>query len=209
MSGTVSSQPPVRRMSPGLGPLVALALVLLVGLVGVRAWQLASQAPASPSPSAGTAAQAPSASPSESLSPTPAGSASATPSPSSDDAATARAVATRYEMARASGDWQTAWSMLSAYSQRVIGSLATFEELEQAYNASGGTTFKVEDPTRDPALFAPEFLGQAYLDIEANADIDRAWLLFIDHPDVRGASAANVGLLVAPVSDHWYVWIAH
>ncbi|HWP62327.1 MAG TPA: hypothetical protein VNO86_02530 [Candidatus Binatia bacterium] len=146
--------------------------------------------------------------PSASASPTPSVSGSATPAPSPDDATTARTVATRYETARASGDWQTAWSMLSAYSQGLYGSLAAYERVESAYNASGGSTFEIADPTRSPDLFAPEFLGQAYLDAKANADIDRAWLVMVNHPDVKGASAASTGLLVAPIGDRWSVWIA-
>lgn len=99
--------------------------------------------------------------------------------------------------------------MLSAYSQSVIGSLAKYEQLEKAYNAGGGTTFKIQDPTRNPDLLAPEFLGQAYLDAQTKADISRAWLVFIEHPKVRGASAGTIGLLIAPIDDHWEVWIAH
>lgn len=121
----------------------------------------------------------------------------------------ARSVAIEYETARSFGDWTTAWSMLSAYSQGVIGSLTSYEELEKAYNAEGGTTFNVQDPTQNPDLLAPEFLGLAYLDAQATADIRRAWLVFVEHPHVRGASASSVGLLVAPIAGHWYVWIAH
>jgi hypothetical protein len=99
--------------------------------------------------------------------------------------------------------------MLSAYSQSMIGSLAEYEQLEKAYNASGGTTFKIQDPTQNPDVLAPEFLGQAYLDAQAKADISRAWLVFVEHPMVRGASAGTIGLLIAPIGDHWDVWIAH
>lgn len=99
--------------------------------------------------------------------------------------------------------------MLSAYSQSVIGSLAKYEQLEKTYNASGGTTFKLQDPTQNPDLLAPAFLGQAYVDVHAKADISRAWLVFVEHPNLRGASAATIGLLIAPIDEHWYVWIAH
>lgn len=199
MSGTATPEPSGRRTSAGLGLLVTLALVGAIGLVGVRGLQSASQAPAvSPSPPTSSVAEVPS----------PLPSPSATPAPSPDDSTTARTVATRYETARASGDWQTAWSMLSAYSQGLYGSLAAFERIESAYNASGGSTFEIADPTRSPDLFAPEFLGQAYLDATVNADIDRAWLVMVNHPDVKGASAASTGLLIAPIGDRWSVWIA-
>jgi hypothetical protein len=60
-----------------------------------------------------------------------------------------------------------------------------------------------------PELLDPGFLGDAYLDARSTADIRRAWLVFVVHPEVRGTSAGTVGLLIAPVDDRWYVWIAH
>ena len=99
--------------------------------------------------------------------------------------------------------------MLSAYSQSLIGSLARYEQAEKAYNASGGTTFKFQEPTQDPDLLAPAFLGQAYADAQAKADIGRAWLVFVEHPNLGSASAATIGMLIAPIDEHWYVWIAH
>lgn len=201
---------PTRRTGAGLGPLVALAVLLIAGAVGLRAWQEAGGEPtggpsATASASGAPSSILPSTTPSGGSSPTP----SPSPSPSVDDAKTARAVATRYESARASGDWPTAWSMLSDYSKSTIGSLARYEQIEQAYNASGGSTFEIGDPTQDPDLLDPSFLGDAYLDARATADIRRAWLVFVAHPEVRGASAGAVGLLIAPIGDRWYVWIAH
>lgn len=195
--------------TPGLGPLLALVLVVFVGLVGVRVWQAGSQRPAAEaSPSADAVAQTPSGSLRETSTLAPSAPPSATPV--ADDSATARAIATEYETARASGNWERAWSMLSAASQRLFGSLAKYEELERAYNAAGGTTFEVGDPTQDPELLRPEFLGrETYLDVQSKADLKRAWLVFVNHPKVKGASAASTGLLVAPIGDHWYVWIVH
>lgn len=209
MSDISPPVPPTRRRSPGLGPLLGLALVAVLAAVSVRAWQSMGGTPAAnSSPSASTLGGGSSAAASPSPTPIPSPSPTAEPA-SSDDAATARLVATQFETARASGDWATAWSMLAPYSQAVIGSLAAFEELERAYNAAGGSTFTIQDPTRDPDLLNPEFLGQAYLDAAATADMDRAWLVFVDHPKVRGASAASIGLLVAPIDGRWSVWIAH
>lgn len=198
-----------RRREGGPGLLLGLALVAVLAAVSVRAWQSSGGIPAaSPSPSPTTLGGGPSAPASESPTPIPSPSPTAGPT-SSDDAATARLVATQFETARASGDWATAWSMLAPYSQAVIGSLAAFGELEGAYNVAGGSDFTIQEPTRDPDLLSPEFLGQVYLDAAAKADMDRAWLVFVDHPKVRGASAASIGLLVAPIDEHWYVWIAH
>lgn len=211
MSDTPAPKPPVRT-SGDLGPLLALVILVIVGAVGLRAWQVAGQGPgASPSPSTSGAlvSASPTASPAGAPTPAPSATPPGTPSPSTEGLSAARSIATQYETARASGDFKTAWSMLSTFSQSVIGSLAKYEQLEKAYNASGGTTFQIQDPTQNPDLLAPEFLGQAYLDAQAKADISRAWLVFVDHPKVRGASAGSIGLLVAPISGHWYVWIAH
>lgn len=213
MSDTPAPKPPART-SRDPGRLVTLAILVVVGVIGLRAWQSAGLgAGASPEPSSGGAvvSASPSASPPpKEPTPAPSATASGTASPGSEDSSTARSIATRYETARASGDFGTAWSMLSAFSQSVIGSLAEYEQIEKAYNASGGTTFQIQDPTRNPDLLAPEFLGQElYLDVQAKADINRAWLVFVVHPDVRGASAGTTGLLVAPTGDHWSVWIVH
>lgn len=121
----------------------------------------------------------------------------------------ALSVATQYESARAGGDWQTAWGLLSDFSRASIGSLAAYKSLESAYNRDGGANFKLQEPTQNPDLLGSAFLGQPYIDAQAHADITRAWLVFTDHPDIRGASAGSVGLLVAPIEDRWYVWIAH
>ena len=212
MSDTSVPEPPVRRTSGGVGPLLALAVVVIVGAVGLRAWQVAGQGPGkSPSPSSSgqLVSPSPTGSPAQTPTPAPSATASIIASPSSDDSGTARSVVTQYETARASGDFKTAWSMLSAFSQSVIGSLAKYEQLERAYNNSGGTIFEIQAPTQNPDLLAPEFLGLPYLDAQAKADISRAWLVYVSHPKVRGASAGAEGLLLAPIGDHWYVWIAH
>lgn len=215
--GTVASQSrwvnPVAPKPLGLRPFRVVVLILVVGAVGLQACQPAGQ-PRGPSasPSAGAVGQAPSRTPSGALTPVASTSTSTSPTPSpttADDSVTALSTARRYETARAAGSWQTAWSLLSTYSQSMTGSLAHYEQLEKAYNQSGGTRFQLQDPTQDPALLSAEFLGQAYVDARSNADIVRAWLVFVKHPDVRGASAGTTGLLLAPIDDRWYVWIAH
>lgn len=127
----------------------------------------------------------------------------------SADAAAALAAATAFETARAAGQWQAAWSLLSDFSRSQIGSVANFQHLETAYNDSGGSVFTVNQPTQDPSLLSPELLGEPYDDVKARADIGRGWLVFVAHPNVEGASAGSTGLLVAPIGDRWVVWIAH
>lgn len=161
----------------------------------------------------------PSASPH--LSPTPAGPpsiAGASSSPAaqdgpsstlSPDATTALDLATHFETARAAGRWADAWTLLSAGSQATIGSLATFEANERAYNAAGGTVFAIQDPSRDPDLIA-NFLGADEARIASEADTERGWLVFIGHPDVQAASAGTTGLYMAPLaSGEWRIWIVH
>jgi hypothetical protein len=126
------------------------------------------------------------------------------------DLADARGVATAYETARAGGDWQGAWLLLSPFSQKKFGSVESFIRGETAYNAQGGSTFVAADPTRSGDLISPEFLGtDLFFDLKGNADIERAWFVGIAHPGVRGASAGSESLIVAPLLDGgaWRVWV--
>ncbi len=72
-------------------------------------------------------------------------------------------LATRFETARAGGEWTEAWALLSTQSQQVFGTLAGFEASESAYNASGGTVFMVEQPTNEGASYGSEGLYVAPL----------------------------------------------
>lgn len=214
LSDRPAPPPPTGRRNRGLGPVLAVALGLLVLAVVARTWPMAPTPSGSP-PASATQAGAPTPLPAT-PSPTPPPSEPPSPSPSSPppsatenaDAALARTLAAAYETARAGGDFARAWAMLAPTSQAAIGSLTRYAELEAAYNAAGGTSFEVGDPTRDPALFGPDFLGQAYLDVAATADLERAWLVFVDHPAVRGASAGTRALLIAPVGERWFIWLA-
>ena len=126
------------------------------------------------------------------------------------DLAGAKLVATAFETARAGGDWQTDWQLLSPFSQKKFGSVEAFIRGETAYNAQGGSTFVAADPTRSGDLIAPEFLGtDLFFDLKGNADIERAWFVGIAHPDVSGASAGSESLVVAPLRDGgaWRVWV--
>jgi hypothetical protein len=68
----------------------------------------------------------------------------------------------------------------------------------------------VAQVTRDPDLLNSIFLGAPYDDAAQTADVRRASLITINHPDVEGASAASEGLLIAPLPNgDWKVWIVH
>lgn len=137
--------------------------------------------------------------------------APATLPPSRDqlDLAQARTVATAFETARASGDWQMAWQLLSPFSQVRIGSVDTFAREQTAFNDEGGSRFVVDDPSKSGNLLAPEYLGNdLFFDLKGNAQLERAWFVSVTHPDVRGASAGSEDLIVAPVVDgSWRVWV--
>jgi hypothetical protein len=192
--------------------MVAVAALVLVAALLLR------QAPGSPggsapsgsAPAATATAGLPTATPTGSI---PTASPQTPPSPSasplSADATAALAAATTFESARAAGRWTEAWAVLSADSRTQFGSLAAFAQAEGAYNAGGGTTFTMATPTQDPDLLSPTYLGNIYAEVAAHADIARAWLVFANHPNIRGASAGSEGLLVAPVGGQWLVWIAH
>ena len=141
-------------------------------------------------------------------SPPPAAPASLGP-PLSADATRALDLATRYETARAAGNWSDAWELLSEQSRAAIGSPATFAANERAYDDAGGEVFTIQGPTRDPDLLA-NFLGADAAQIAQVADVGRGWLVFVGHPDVKAASAGTTGLFVAPMSSgQWQIWIVH
>jgi len=123
------------------------------------------------------------------------------------DLAEAKRVATAFETARAGGDWQTAWQLLSPFSHKKVGSLEAFIRGETAYNAQGGSTFVAADPTRSGDLIAPEFLGtDLFFDVKGNADIERAWFVGIAHPDVSGSSAGSVRIVRRSIRLQWKRW---
>lgn len=127
----------------------------------------------------------------------------------SADAAAALDLATRFETARAGAQWSVAWGLLSDQSQAAFGSVAAFGQSEAAYNAEGGTVFDITAPTQDPELVAA-FLGMSQSAIASEADVTRGFVVSVQHPPVRGASAGSEGLFVAPISSGaWRVWIVH
>lgn len=176
------------------------ALVLVAGCSSVGPTSPIPTTFASPTPTLAPTATA--VSPSASL------PASQVPSVGPDEAK-ALDLATRYETARAAGNWSEAWGLLSDRSQAVIGSLAAFETGEIAYNASGGAVFVIQPPTQDAELLA-NFLGASQAEIAQQADLTRGYLVFVQHPQVKAASAGTTGLLVAPlVSGDWKIWLVH
>jgi hypothetical protein len=135
----------------------------------------------------------------------------ATLPPSQDqlDRAEATRVATAFETARADGNTMAAWRLLSSYSQERLGSYAGFVRSETHVQASRGTDFVIGDPSREPDLLDPAFLGDAlFFDLKGDAQLERAWLIGVRYPGVDGASAGSEDLVVAPLADGtWRVWV--
>ena len=125
------------------------------------------------------------------------------------DLVEAKRVSAAFETARAGGDWQAAWQLLSSFSQAKIGSIDAFIHAETAFNLQGGSTFVVADPSKDRDLLAPGFLGgDLFGNLKGNGQIERAWFVGVAHPDVSGASAGSEDLVVAPLIDGtWRVWV--
>jgi hypothetical protein len=175
---------------------VGLRLLLLVAfLVGCsnRTTDSTSPGPSTPpSASAGSAAAAPSGAPSE---------------VPGDDRAAALAIATAFETARAAGDWDEAWALLSDDAQAAVGPIEDFASLQGAYNAAGGSRFVMQAPTQDPELLA-NTLGAGAAAIDVVADMSRGYLFFILHPDVAAASAGTTAVFAARLdSGDWRIWL--
>jgi len=173
-----------------------LCLVFLAALIGAcsnRATGSMSPGPAvPPSASAGSSA-------------TPAtGDPSDVPG---DDRAAALAIATAFETARAAGDWDEAWALLSDDARAAIGPIEHFADLQGAYNSAGGSRFVMQAPTQDSELLA-NVLGAGAGAIDVVADASRGYLVFILHPDVAAASAGTTAVYAAPLdSGELRIWL--
>ncbi len=179
-------------------PSAAIAVSIIVAVAVAVA---ACRAQVSPTPAA-TAAASPTST--AGISPAP-GSSSPT-SPGGPDSEIALAMATELEMARAAGEWPHAWALLSDDTRAQVGSLADFAAAELAYNDAGGRVFSIQPPTQDPDVIANLVSPAIVREIQAG----RGFLIFVDHPNVRGASAGSEGLFIAPlVSGDWAIWIVH
>lgn len=129
-----------------------------------------------------------------------------TPSPTDPTSATASQLARAFETARATGDFETAWSYLGPATRALFGNEQTFAAQEAAYNATGAAVFKIAAPSRDADLLDPSNIGNAASDYVAST----AWYVGVNHPNVEGSSAGFEGLVVAQgIDGSWHVWIVH
>ncbi len=128
------------------------------------------------------------------------------PSSSAQDAATAKKVADDFE-STAFKSSQTAWGMLSPYSQQAFGSESAFETAEAALFGRVNYTYQLADPTQSTDLLNSASLGQGVWDgLTGSADLGRAYVVLVSY---QGASEPSGTLVVAPLSatGAWRVWV--
>jgi hypothetical protein len=142
----------------------------------------------------------PSASPSTAASPSPS-------LPPATEADLAYDVASRFEEARAAGQWDEAWALLAPSTQASIGLVEQFALDQTAYNDKGGTAFVITEPSRDPGL-AEQLLGPRRDEVATEADLGRGYLVFITHPAIPGSEGTRA-YLAAPllVGGEWRLWL--
>jgi photosystem II stability/assembly factor-like uncharacterized protein len=104
-------------------------------------------------------------------------------------------------------DPPTAWNMLSAYSQRVFGSEASFATAEADLGQRTNYTYSQADPTQGAGTLSLQNLGPSiWADLAASADIARAYVVVETFP---GTSEPAESLVLAPLSatGEWRVWV--
>ena len=140
----------------------------------------------------------------------PAGSPTPPPTASptlSADARTALATVQAYETTLAGEKSDVAGRLLSPWSRTAIGSFGTFAAVER-HAAANAARVVIEPPSQDPELLGEAFLGPRAVDLAANADPSRTFLVSVRDPDVDGAAAATLNLVAAPLEDgSWRIWL--
>jgi hypothetical protein len=124
------------------------------------------------------------------------------------DAAAALEVVRKYEDGLATGHPDNVWELLSAWSKTAVGSFTTFVDGEAREAMMLGTTVEIGDPSRDPSLLDPSFLGARAADLARTSDPARTWVVSIRRPNVDGAAAATTNLVVArTLAGDWRIWL--
>jgi hypothetical protein len=134
------------------------------------------------------------------------GSARTNVSSTSADPSAAKALANNFAV-MADKDPQTAWNMLSAYSQKAFGSESAFGTAEAALFARTNYAYQVGDPTQSAAALNQQNLGSAVLDdLTSTADRSRAWVVEVTFP---GTPEPSETLAIAPLSTtgEWRIWV--
>ena len=122
------------------------------------------------------------------------------------DPAAAENLADEFQM-MTTKDPQTAWIMLSSYSQRAYGGEAAFESAEAALGKRTGYASRLGQPTQiSVALSQTGLSGVVWSDLTTFADTSRAYEIVVTYP---GTSEPQRRLIAAPLSVNgdWRVWV--
>jgi hypothetical protein len=139
--------------------------------------------------------------------PSPAGQAAPSPTLSAD-AATALEIVRKYADAVGTDHPENAWPMLSTWSHRAAGSFGTYVDANRRFGPPAGAKYVVSQPSRDPDLLDPAFLGQRSADIALTADPSTVFVVSVTYPDAVGAALATQNLVAARLGGgEWRIWL--
>jgi hypothetical protein len=125
----------------------------------------------------------------------------------SEDAATALEIVRKYEDGLTTGHFENVWDLLSPWSKTTVGSFTTFADAESRELAVLGDKIEIGDPSRDPSLLDPAFLGERAKDLVATADPSRTWVVSIRRPSVDGAAATTNLVVARTLGGDWRIWL--
>jgi photosystem II stability/assembly factor-like uncharacterized protein len=129
------------------------------------------------------------------------------PTTPAQDAASAKNLAEEFETMATKAP-QSAWDMLSPYSQKAFGTESAFEANRTALAKRTNYGFQLADPVQTGDLLNSVNLGQRlWDDLTASADLSRAYVVGVSYP---GTTEPSGTLIVAPLaaSGEWRVWLA-
>ena len=106
---------------------------------------------------------------------------------------------------------ESAWGMLSVYSQQKFGSSSAFQAAEAALAARTAYSAQPGEPTRDATVLGETNLGAPlWQDLTASADMSRAYAVVVTFPVNSAAVEPPETLVIAPLAatGEWRVWVA-
>jgi hypothetical protein len=129
-------------------------------------------------------------------------------SSTSADPTAAKNLAEEFETMAVKGA-QSAWDMLSPYSQKAFGTESAFEANRTALAARTNYEYQLAAPVQTGDLLNSVNLGQAlWDDLTASADLSRAYVVGVSY--TPGNAEPSGTIVVAPLAatGEWRVWVA-
>jgi hypothetical protein len=129
-------------------------------------------------------------------------------SSTSEDPAAAKNLAAEFESMAVKGA-QSAWDMLSPYSQKAFGTEPAFEANRTALAQRTNYEYQLAAPVQTADLLSSANLGRGLWDhLSASADLSRAYVVAVSYPPGNGEPSGS--LVVAPLAatGQWRVWVA-